>query len=247
MASGKNLRPRTPRPFQWLRRAARAAEDVPLASSALRRYQDAEGWALAELKQRLDAMGDSGPARRARAEADGDVLATPAAMLAELVHESRQLDPEAARARLYRQTLSRLVPDQVAMLALLADREIAPLVHVAAGRLPAGPVSVVVLTNASPLGRDAGVLLRDHVPQYMTELMALGVVEAGPERDSLAGEYELVMADTQIRRTMERIRGEMKLYPRLQRFSVHLSDYGKALWRDCRPPQPFVEHDKPAR
>ena len=111
------------------------------------------------------------------------------------------------------------------------------------------PVSVTrfVADDASPLGRDAGVLLRDHVPQYMTELMALGVVEAGPERDSLAGEYELVMADTQIRRTMERIRGEMKLYPRLQRFSVHLSDYGKALWQDCRPPQPFVEYDKPAR
>ncbi|MES1938678.1 hypothetical protein T5B8_00475 [Salinisphaera sp. T5B8] len=234
MAGKKNLTVRTPRAFQFLRQAARAAEEWPVAGSAVRRFQDAETWAMAELKQRLDAMSDEPPERgRRRAEpVDGPA---PREMMARLIVQSRGVDPEAARTWLYRQTLSRLVPDQVAMMALLADREIAPLCHVAAGRLPAGPVSVVVLSNASSLGRDAGVLLRDYVPQYMSELLALGVFEAGPEDDRLADQYELLMADTQLRKTMDRVRREMKLYPRLQRFSVHMSDYGKALWQDCRP------------
>lgn len=233
MAGKKNLTVRTPRAFQFLRQAARAAEEWPVAGSAVRRFQDAETWAMAELKQRLDAMSDEPQERsRNRPAVEGPA---PQDMMARLIMQSRGVDPEAARVWMYRQTLSRLVPDQVAMMALLADREIAPLCHVAAGRLPAGPVSVVVLANASSLGRDAGVLLRDYVPQYMSEMLALGVFEAGPEDDRLADQYELLLADTQLRKTMDRVRREMKLYPRLQRFSVHMSDYGKALWQDCRP------------
>ena len=234
MAGKKNLTVRTPRAFQFLRQAARAAEEWPVAGSAVRRFQDAETWAMAELKQRLDAMSDA-PQERARTRGPAVEGPAPQDMMARLIMQSRGVDPEAARVWMYRQTLSRLVPDQVAMMALLADREIAPLCNVAAGRLPAGPVSVVVLANASSLGRDAGVLLRDYVPQYMSEMLALGVFEAGPEDGRLADQYELLLADTQLRKTMDRVRREMKLYPRLQRFSVHMSDYGKALWQDCRP------------
>lgn len=245
MATRKNLRPRTPRPLQMLRQAARAAEEWPVTSSAVRRFHDAESWALTELKQRLDAM-EAGATDHSRVARDHPDLSEPAEMMADLLAASRSVDPDAARIELYRQTLSRLVPDQVAMLALLAEREVAPLCHVAAGRLPAGPVSVSVLTNASSLGRDAGVLLRDYVPQYMTELLALGVFQVGPEDERLADQYELLLADTQIRRTMDHVRRELKLYPRLQRQSVHLSAYGLALWQDCRPPQPSREDGTPA-
>ena len=116
----------------------------------------------------------------------------------------------------------------------------------AAGRLPAGPVSVNVLTNASSLGRDAGVLLREYVPQYMTELLAFGVFQIGPEDERLSDQYELLLADTQIRRTMDHVRRELKLYPRLQRQSVRLSAYGLALWQDCRPTPPAREEGTPA-
>ncbi|ROO29508.1 hypothetical protein SAOR_03395 [Salinisphaera orenii MK-B5] len=245
MATRKNLRPRTPRPLQMLRQAARAAEEWPVTGSAVRRFHDAESWALTELKQRLDAM-EAGATDRARVARDHPELSEPAEMMADLLAASRSVDPDAARIQLYRQTLSRLVPDQVAMLALLAEREIAPLCHVAAGRLPAGPVSVNVLTNASSLGRDAGVLLREYVPQYMTELLALGVFQIGPEDERLSDQYELLLADTQIRRTMDHVRRELKLYPRLQRQSVRLSAYGLALWQDCRPTPPAREEGTPA-
>jgi len=126
-------------------------------------------------------------------------------------------------------------------MALLAEKEIAPLCHVVAGRLPAGPINTVVLANASSLGRDAGVLLREYVPHYMTDLLAMGVFEVGPENEQLAEQYELLLADTQLRHTMDRIRNDMKMYPRLQRFSVRMSVYGRALWDDCRPPRVHID------
>lgn len=234
MAGKKNLTVRSPRAMQLLRQAARAAEDWPVAGSAVRRFQDVEHWAITELKQRLDAIAEEaaeGVVRQRRR----DKTRPPSDMLATLLAESRGVDSDAARLHLYRQTLARMVPDQVAMLALLAEKEVAPLCHVVAGRLPAGPINTVVLANASSLGRDAGVLLREYVPHYMTELLALGVFQACPEEEQLSEQYELLLADTQLRETMDRIRRDMKMYPRLQRFSVRMSAYGSALWNDCRP------------
>lgn len=208
----------------------RDAEDWPVAGSAVRRMADAETWALIELKQRLDALDDQPGAPR-----DVDRPAPPAEMLADLVRRSRGIDPDAALDALYRQTLSQLVPDQAAMLDVLSERRVAPLCHLGASRLPAGPVSFTVLSNASSLGREAGVLLREYVPQYMTHMLALGLLRAGPEHAALEDEYELLMADTQLRDMRSHVRGTLRLYPRTLRASVSLSDYGQALWRDCRP------------
>lgn len=200
-----------------------------MAGSAVRRLSEAENWALIELKQRLDALeGRPTPPEK-------DRLPSPSEMLADLVRRSRAIDPDAALDGLYRQTLAQLVPDQVAMLDVLAERDRATLCHLGASRLPAGPISTTVLSNASSLGREAGVLLREHVPQYMTHLLALGLLRAGPEDDALADDYELLMADTQLRRMREHVRDTLRLYPRTLRASVTLSDYGRALWRDCRP------------
>lgn len=221
---------RRPRALDRLLDVVREAEDWPLAGSAVRRMNEAETWALIELKQRLDALDE--PRSEPR---PGPKPESPAEMLATLVRRSRGIDPDAALDALYRQTLSQLVPDQVAMLDVLFEREIAPLCHLGASRLPAGPVGITVLSNASSLGREAGVLLREYVPQYMTHLLSLGVLQAGPEDDALEAEYELLMADTQLREMREHVRDKMRLYPRTQRASVRLSAYGHGLWRDCRP------------
>lgn len=232
MANHKALRTRSQGPWQKLREAVRGADDWPVAGTAVRRFLEAESWALTELKQRLDAL-ENRPQRSPPTPHDGEPR--PAAQLADLIERSRQIDPDNAVRALYKQTLDRLVPDQVSMLALLADRGGAPLVHVAASRLPAGPVSMMVLSNASGLGRDAGVLLRQYVPHYISTLIALDVFEVGAEDSALENEYELLMADTQLRTAITRVREELRMYPRVQRYSVRLSNYGAALWADCRP------------
>lgn len=232
MTDHKALRARNAGPWQKLRDAVRHADDWPVAGTAVRRFLDAESWALTELKQRLDAL-ESRPLRPLSDVYDNEPR--PAEQLADLVERSRRIDPDAARRALYAQTLARLVPDQVAMLSLLADRGSAPLVHVAASWLPAGPVSMTVLSNASGLGRDAGVLLRQYVPHYMSELIALDLFAVGAEEPALEHQYELLMADTQLRAAITRVRDELRMYPRIQRYSVRLSHYGASLWADCQP------------
>lgn len=234
MTDRKALQTRGSGPFQKLRDAVRGADEWPVAGSAVRRFLEAESWAMAELKQRLDTIENARPPTPSSVDPAGS---TPSELLADLVRRSNAIDPDAARNALYRQTLNALVPDQVSMLSLLVERGQAPLVHVAASRLPAGPVNMTVLANASSLGRDAGVLLRDYVPQYMTRLIDLGVFEVGCEAGELDKEYELLMADTKLRQTIVRVRNELRMYPRVQRFSVRMSEYGQALWADCRPPQ----------
>lgn len=225
-------KPRPPRTVRLLRHAARAAGELQMADGARRRFEDVEQWALLELKQRLDALDD--PAGDVAGHEGAD-LAAARDQMAQLLVDARGADPALAKARLYQQILSRLVPDQAAMLALLADRGRAPLGHVVAARFPAGRARVVVLANASTLGRDAGVLLRDHVPHYMSTLLQMGLLEIGPEDHALAEQYEWLQADTLVRHTMQRVRTQLHMYPRLQRFVVTLSDFGHALWRDCGP------------
>lgn len=234
MATSNHLSPREPRTVQLLRQAARAAEGVPVAGNAVRRVQHAENWALVELKQRLDSLSEPQQPAPQRERGNGKDK-TPSEMMMKLMEESQGLDQSVAKQRLYRQVLSRMVPDQMAMFALLADREKAPLCHVAASRLPAGPISMVVLHNASSLGRDAGVLLRDYVPQYMSAMIQMGLMEVGGEDHSMDKDFEMLVAESMVRNTMDRIKEEMKMTPRLQKFSVSLSDFGRALWRDCQP------------
>lgn len=223
--------------FGRLSEAARETAGWPVAGAAIQHMADAENWALSELKQRLETLDDGSTL----SQPSGN-LSAPTEMLADLISRSRVIDPDVARDELYRQTLSQLVPDQVLILDELAERRSAPLCHLGASRLPVGPVSVTVLSNASSLGSEAGVLLRDYVPQYMTHLLALGMLRVGPEDDALESEYELLMAETQLREIQDYVRETLRLYPRILRASVSLSDYGRALWRDCRPAAEALLH-----
>ncbi len=63
-------------------------------------------------------------------------------------------------------------------------------------RVPGGRAA---LENASLIGRTANVALPQMVPQYVSHLLSLGLVEAGPEDPpSLATEYEVLMAETSV-------------------------------------------------
>lgn len=232
--ANKHLRPTEPRSVQLLRQAARVAEGVPVAGGAVRRFQDAEDWALVELKQRLDTLDGPAETRAPRERADSAQPA-PSERVAQLLEQAQGLDMDAARQRMYEQVASQLVPEQVAMFTLLAERGRAPLCHVAASRLPAGPISMVVLANVSSLGRDAGILLRDYVPQYMTGMINMGLMEVDFEDTTMAREFEMLAAEGLVRNTMDRIREEMKLSPRIQRHTVKLTRFGQDFWRDCWP------------
>ncbi|ROO30630.1 hypothetical protein [Salinisphaera japonica] len=224
------------KPLGWLRRTWRDAEHWPLAGQAWHAAHAAEDRALAELKARLDAL-DQPAARPAEAEdaAGVDEQPPPEWLLADLLQRERSVDPDRARRDLYRQVLRQLVPDEVAILRVIAQRGVATLCHIGASRLPAGPVSSLRLENASAVGQEAGVLLRECTPQYMHHLLTLGLLRVGDADTRLEADYELLLADPGVREVMDDVRERWRWYPRVLRHSVTLSHLGEALWRDCYP------------
>lgn len=207
----------------------RQARDWPVAGSAVRRVAQVEEKALTELKRRLDKLENA-----AGAETEAASPATAVEQLAALLEETRSVDQDVAREACYRQTLAAMVPDQVAMLEVLARRGHTVLAHLGARRLPWGKPRFILLSNISNLGQEAGVLLPEHTCHYISRLFALGLLQTGPRDKALDTEYELLMADTQLRQVRDYIRRTLKMRPCLQEATVGLSNYGQALWRDCR-------------
>ncbi|MES1943901.1 hypothetical protein PC39_07299 [Salinisphaera sp. PC39] len=227
----KSLRLPTPFGVRLLRGAMTAAEDLPVAGAAVRRLQDAETWALAELKHRLDGLAETADETRSMSQGIGP---RPAEMLARLLHDADHETLAQARERDYLSVLAQLSPDQAKMLAALADGRRVPLCHVGAG-LPAGPLREIVLHNATTLGRDAGVTLRDRVPVMVTQMRALGLLELGPEDPDMKTAYEILATDDAVRDAQRLVKEGLKLWPRLLRYTVGLSDFGRALWEAAHP------------
>ena len=221
----------------WLRRTWRDAEHWPLAGQAWHAAHAAEDRALAELKARLDALDPPAASPIEAGSADGADTPPPPPewLLADLLQRERSVDPDRARRDLYRQVLRQLVPDEIAILRVIAQRGVATLCHIGASRLPAGPISSLRLENAIAVGQEAGVLLRECTPQYMHHLLTLGLLRVGGTDARLESDYELLLADPGVREVMDDVRQRWRWYPRVLRHSVTLSHLGEALWRDCYP------------
>src|SRR5581483_9365543 len=100
----------------------------------------------------------------------------PAELMAALLERSVTQDTAAAKRELAAATLRRLVPDEARILAVLADGQTPPLIHVLAR---AGGERI--LQNASLVGRTAALTLPSMTPAYVTHLRALGLVETRTE------------------------------------------------------------------
>lgn len=210
---------------------------------------EAEKLALSTLRKRMDAVADeesphdddegsespatpSRPASQPPAGAASSTqrLTAPAAM-ARLMEESLEQTPERAQERLALRLVKQLVPDEARILAALADGHGAALVHLAAGPL-VGPASQRWLENLSPVGREAGVCLLDQTATYLTNLRNLGLLESGDEDKSLHLKYQLIEADTLVRKTCVEIE-KSGLRPKFFRRTIRISDAGKAFLSAC--------------
>lgn len=230
--SSKALRVPTPGSVAFLRRAMQRAEQLPVAGGAVRRLQSVEEWAVAELKYRLDEMSDTGARRPSRGDRDARQGARE--LMATLLSDADNLTLDQARERQYLRVLAQLSPDQAKMLAVVADDRVLPLIHVGAG-LPAGPVREVVLENASSIGREAGVTLRESVPLMVGQMRRLGLLDIGPEDEKLKTAYEVMAADTAVREASRHVRQNLRLWPRLLRHTVMISGFGRELWQFAGP------------
>lgn len=214
---------------------------------AHRGISEAERVALTLLRKRMDAVSDEDgeplcesehdrPAPPRRASADGAPQATPrsaAEAMAQLMEASLEQSEHSAREALALRIVQQLAPDEARILAALADGHSVALVHVGAGPM-VGPATQRWLENLSPIGREAGVKLVAETPTYVTHLRSLGLLESGDEDKSLQLKYQLIEADTQVRKTCEAIE-KSGLRPKLIKRTLHMSEEGKAFWAACEP------------
>jgi abortive infection alpha-like protein len=199
--------------------------------TGLTRIEDA---VLREIKARLDQV-DAANSPYHQHAAGGGAKPTPAQLLDELLGASIDADIAGSRDELYRSLLLRLVPDEARILAELAGGASYPLVHVQS-RANGGRT---VLSNASSVGRAAGVQVPDAVSTYVTHLRTLGLAEEGPSDDSLNVQYDILLGEPGVRSAEEEAKAAGRLGARMIRRTLRISPLGRELWRACRPEDEF--------
>lgn len=150
---------------------------------------------------------------------------------------TRALEQSTASGReeLFHRILDQIVPDEARMIGALSDGTVSPMVSVHA-LTRAGLLGEALLENASLVGRTANVALPALTPTYVGHLLALGLIEVGPEQDDLKDEYQILLAETEVLRAIrEGSRGPVPA--RVERRSIRLSPLGRDLWEAAMGPQ----------
>jgi hypothetical protein len=152
------------------------------------------------------------------------------ALLARALEQSTTSGTE----ELFHRILDQIVPDEARMIGALSDGTSSPMVSVHA-LTRAGLLGEALIENASLVGRTANVALPGLTPTYVGHLIALGLLEPGPEDDSLKDEYQILLADTDVLAAIRR--GSLGPVPaRVVRRTIRLSALGLALWEAAMGP-----------
>lgn len=132
------------------------------------------------------------------------------------------------REELFHRILDLIVPDEARIISALSDGSASPLISVH-GLTAAGMLGEALLENAALVGRTANVALPALTPTYVGHLLALGLVEVGPEDETLKDEYQILLAETEVLKAI-RTGSRGPVPARVVRRTLVLSPLGHALW-----------------
>jgi hypothetical protein len=217
----------------------RVARQVPGVELAEDEYAKAERALLREVKQLLDEAAEPGPSGptddfdAAPAPYSPEGL-SPAERMSALLRRSMDQSPQDSRRSLLELLLGEITPDEARILSALSDGSAYALVHIGVAGLP-GSRAERVLSNASSVGRAAGVALPEHTATYVTHLRGLGLVHSDPEDPSLGDEYEILLTDSVVREALLAAGGAGRLGSRVLRRVLRISPLGLELWSGCQP------------
>lgn len=200
-------------------------------------YSWTEKQVVDALRHGLDALDgtDAAPAPAApdvdaEASADTRQPATDSlgGKLNHLLERALDQNTRGSRIEYFHRLLDQLVADEARILGALSDGSRSPVVTVSVwGQSRA--TSRPVLENASLIGRTANVALPEMVPQYVSHLRTLGLVDIGPEDRELETDYELLMAETSVLAAIKSgARGPIPA--KVERSSLSLSALGAEFW-----------------
>ena len=188
------------------------------------------GWTERQMLALLwSRLGSVAPATVAALPAVATVRSLDERMAA-LLERAVEQSPMSGRSALFSQLVDQLVPDEARILGALSDGSGSVLVHVGA-RGQAGNAS---LRNASLIGKTANTTLPHLTPTYVDHLRTLGLVEIGPEDPALKDDYQILLADSDVMRAINR-KARGLVSPRVERLTLRLSDLGHEFWAACFP------------
>lgn len=215
--------------------ASRLLKRLPGGSYAQEQLERIEHRVLGELKQRLDKVDRRAAVSVLAFAVDGGAKkrrAAPGELLRELLELASEQTQQQAEHAYYMAALKSMVPDEARILSALSDGTTYPLIHVMAGpRL--GGATHPVLQNVSHVGKNAGARLQQRTPAYIRHLRDLELVETGPEDPAMKTRYQVLEAETEVRKLIERIK-ESGQRDQILRRTLKISEVGKALWSACR-------------
>ena len=227
---------------RWATKAgAEFARSLPGASAVETELQQLERTVLGELRRRLDNVDPLRDGRTAAPDDEPPARPAPAAppkqteplrvAMAELLLRSIEQTRQRAREYLYLTILRQLLPDEARILSALADGSAYPLLHVDCRTGVTGTRRL--LSNASTVGRAAGVAVPGQVPRYLTRLLHLDLVETGEMDPALAVQYDICLTEELVREAEDAARAEGRA--RIARHTVRISPLGRELWDACHP------------
>lgn len=187
-----------------------------------------DGWTGADDRAGRPSASPSGPApiERPRPEATRDTAL--GEKLDQLLSRALSQSTSSGQDELFHRILDQIVPDEARMISALSDGSSSPLVSVHA-LTRAGLLGEALIENASLVGRTANVALPAMTPTYVGHLIALGLLEVGPEDEELKDEYQILLADTDVLKAI-RSGSRGPLPARVERRTVRLSALGQSLW-----------------
>lgn len=169
------------------------------------------------------------PAASNRSDSDHHHVAKPGERLNQkmtvLLDQALNQGTQDSKLALFDRLLDQLVADEARILGALSDGTTSPLINVI-GR---NPSRTPVLENAALIGRTANLALPNMVPAYVSHLLALGLVEVGPEDSDLKTEYEVLAAETMVLKAIKDS-SVGPVGPRVDRRTLRLSPLGMELW-----------------
>lgn len=212
-----------------LQSVERSVTQRPLIGQILARLADAERVVIRAIKAHLAELD---PPPDDPAEVSTDEPATPTDVLRGLLDRSMYTRPDDSRTALYLSLLQDLLPDEARILAALSDGTTYPVIDVAEPLL--GTSTALVLTNASTVGRAAGVSLPHHTPLYVSRLVLAGLAVIGPEgSNAMYDDYEMLLTDAVVNMSIAKARRGIRS-ARVIRRTVRISELGQELWEAAK-------------
>ena len=212
--------------FAALQVAEQAVRRAPFADTVLPILVDVERVVVQAVRAHLAELEP--PAELAAVPDLLDEAPSPSDVMRSLLDQSMYGSPSDSRNALYLALLRDILPDEARILAALSDGSAYPVIDVAEPVL--GTSTAFVLTNASTVGRAAGVSLPDHTPLYVSRLVMTGLAAIGPGGgDSMYDDYEMLLTDAAVNIAMARARRGVRSARVIKR-TVRITELGRELW-----------------